>query len=209
MKGSSNMKNKYFVYDNNLLKVIKNYDLSLNEFLVLVYLINNYNNEFNVENISLNTNLSLDIVMESFDKLMRLKLVMLDTTKDLEGKILETINLSNLDREIELAKKEKETKDYETKIYDAFEREFVRTLSPIEYEIINGWLDSKYSEELILEALKEAVYNGATNLKYIDKILYEWHKKGYKTVADIENSRKNQELSNTEVFDYNWLEDDE
>ena len=148
--------------------------------------------------------------MNAFDKLIKLKLVMLDTSKDLEGKIVETINLSNLERELDLIKKEKANKDYETKIYDAFEREFVRTLSPMEYEIINGWLDSKYNEELILGALKEAVYNGVNNLKYIDKILYDWHKKGYKTMEDVENGRrKEKELSNTEMFDYNWLEDDE
>ena len=200
------MKNKYFVYETNLLKVIKNYNLSLNEFLVLVYLINNYSNEFNVENISLNTSLDVEVVMNAFDKLMKLKLVLLDTSHDLEGKIIETVNLCNLEKEMELVKKEKDVKDYETKIYDAFEREFVRT----EYEIINAWLDSKYSEELILGALKEAVYNGATNLKYIDKILYEWHKKGYKTMGDVESDRrKEKDLSNTEVFDYNWLEDDE
>ena len=204
------MKNKYFVYETNLLKVIKNYNLSLNEFLVLVYLINNYSNEFNVENISLNTSLDVEVVMNAFDKLMKLKLVLLDTSHDLEGKIIETVNLCNLEKEMELVKKEKDVKDYETKIYDAFEREFVRTLSPTEYEIINAWLDSKYSEELILGALKEAVYNGATNLKYIDKILYEWHKKGYKTMGDVESDRrKEKDLSNTEVFDYNWLEDDE
>ena len=172
------MKNKYFVYDSNLVKILPRYNLSLNDFLVLVYLTNSYSKEFNVENISLYTNLDMEKVMTSFDKLLQTKLVTLDTSKDLEGKIIETINLDNLERELENLKKVKETKDYETKIYDAFEREFVRTLSPMEYEIINAWLDSKYSEELILGALKEAVYNGATNLKYIDKILYEWHKKG-------------------------------
>ncbi len=204
------MKNKYFVYDSNLVKILPRYNLSLNDFLVLVYLTNSYSKEFNVENISLYTNLDMEKVMTSFDKLLQTKLVTLDTSKDLEGKIIETINLDNLERELEDIKKIKETKDYETKIYDAFEREFVRTLSPTEYEIINAWLDSKYSEELILGALKEAVYNGATNLKYIDKILYEWHKKGYKTMDDVENNRrKEKELNNTEIFDYNWLEDDE
>ena len=204
------MQNKHFVYDSNLLKLLLNYKLTLNDFLVLVYLINSYSNEFNVENISKYTELDLEKVMTSFDNLLQTKLVTLDTSKDLSGKIIETINLDNLEKELDGLKKIKETKDYETKIYDAFEREFVRTLSPMEYEVINGWLDSKYSEELILGALKEAVYNGATNLKYIDKILYEWHKKGYKTMDDVENGRrKDKELNNTEIFDYNWLEDDE
>ena len=204
------MQNKHFVYDSNLLKLLVNYKLTLNDFLVLVYLINSYSNEFNVESISKYTELDLEKVMTSFDNLLQTKLVTLDTSKDLSGKIIETINLDNLEKELEGLKKIKETKDYETKIYDAFEREFVRTLSPMEYEVINGWLDSKYSEELIWGALKEAVYNGATNLKYIDKILYEWHKKGFKTMDDVENSRrKDKELNNTEIFDYNWLEDDE
>ena len=204
------MQNKHFVYDSNLLKLLLNYKLTLNDFLVLVYLINSYSNEFNVESISKYTELDLEKVMTSFDNLLQTKLVTLDTSKDLSGKIIETINLDNLEKELDGLKKIKETKDYETKIYDAFEREFVRTLSPMEYEVINGWLDSKYSEELILGALKEAVYNGATNLKYIDKILYEWHKKGYKTMDDVENGRrKDKELNNTEIFDYNWLEDDE
>lgn len=204
------MQNKHFVYDSNLLKLLLNYKLTLNDFLVLVYLINSYSNEFNVESISKYTELDLEKVMTSFDNILQTKLVTLDTSKDLSGKIIETINLDNLEKELENLKKIKETKDYETKIYDAFEREFVRTLSPMEYEVINGWLDSKYSEELILGALKEAVYNGATNLKYIDKILYEWHKKGYKTMDDVENGRrKDKELNNTEIFDYNWLEDDE
>ena len=204
------MQNKHFVYDSNLLKLLLNYKLTLNDFLVLVYLINSYSNEFNVESISKYTELDLEKVMTSFDNILQTKLVTLDTSKDLSGKIIETINLDNLEKELDGLKKIKETKDYETKIYDAFEREFVRTLSPMEYEVINGWLDSKYSEELILGALKEAVYNGATNLKYIDKILYEWHKKGYKTMNDVENDRrKDKELNNTEIFDYNWLEDDE
>ena len=57
--------------------------------------------------------------------------------------------------------------------------------------------------------------NGVTNLIYIDKILYEWEKKGYKNKEDIEKSRqnfrRNQEIKKAkkEVFDYNWLEDND
>ena len=47
----------------------------------------------------------------------------------------------------------------------------------MEYEIINAWLLKGFSEELVLGALKEAVYNGVSSLRYIDKILFEWQKK--------------------------------
>ena len=57
----------------------------------------------------------------------------------------------------------------------------------MEYEIINAWLEKSYSEEMIIGALKEAVYNGVNNLRYIDKILYEWSKKGFKNMNDVSN----------------------
>ena len=97
----------------------------------------------------------------------------------------------------------------DSNIYSVFETEFARTLSPMEYEIITGWLDNGYSEELIKLALKEATYNGVNNLRYIDKIIYEWGRKGIKTKEDVENDRRkfksNNSNKNKELFDYDWL----
>ena len=59
----------------------------------------------------------------------------------------------------------------------------------MEYEIIKGWISDKFSYEIIVKALKEAVYNQVTNLNYIDKILYDWNKKGIKNKE--KNSIKN------------------
>ena len=50
--------------------------------------------------------------------------------------------------------------------------------------------ENNISEDLIKEAVKEAVLNGVSNLKYIDKILYEWGKTGIKTVRDVEDNRR-------------------
>ena len=51
-------------------------------------------------------------------------------------------------------------------------------------------------------------------INYIDKILYEWGKKGIKTKLDVENNRKNfkenqSKKEKLELFDYDWLEDTE
>ena len=102
---------------------------------------------------------------------------------------------------------EEEKKD--NNIFDIFEKEFGRTLSPMEYEIINTWLDN-FKENTIVLALKEATYNGVSNLRYIDKILYEWQKKGIKTEEDIINNKKNfvSKKENKETFDYDWLNDE-
>jgi DNA replication protein len=68
-----------------------------------------------------------------------------------------------------------------------------------------------YTEELINLALKEAVYNGALNLRYVDKVLFEWKKKGIhdKTTYDknkeqFQNSKK-EIRPKKELLDYDWL----
>ena len=93
-------------------------------------------------------------------------------------------------------------------IYNIIEEEFGRTLSPIEYETISGWLNAKIDESLIKEALKEAVLNGVNNLKYIDKILYEWTKKGYKKSSDVKK-RPKKEPEEIELFSYDWLDEND
>ena len=84
-------------------------------------------------------------------------------------------------------------------------------LKKVDNEIINAWQDSNINEETIVLALKEAVYNGVTNLRYIDKILNEWGKKGIKTQADLDNSRKVSRPKQEEIpdIDYDWLTDEE
>ena len=79
-----------------------------------------------------------------------------------------------------------------TSLFEMFEQEFGRTLSPMEYEIINGWINDNFSEELIIEALKEATFNGVSSLRYIDRILLEWKKKNIKTKQDVQKTQKKQ-----------------
>ena len=50
---------------------------------------------------------------------------------------------------------------------------------------------------MIVNALNEAVINGSPNVRYIDRIIYEWSKK---------NSKSDQE-EYKELFDYDWLGD--
>jgi DNA replication protein len=97
----------------------------------------------------------------------------------------------------------------DTSIFNVFEEELGRTLSPMEYEHIKGWVTSLKNDELIKAALKEAVLNGVSSFRYIDTILNEWVKKGYKSKEDIlrdkENYRKNKK--SVETFDMDWLND--
>ena len=96
-------------------------------------------------------------------------------------------------------------------IFSLFEQELGRTLSPMEVEIIKEWIQAGISQELIKEALKEAIYNNVRNLKYVDRILFSWQQKGIKNKEDIIKDKKNYRKTqkNLEpIYDYNWLEDE-
>jgi len=68
-------------------------------------------------------------------------------------------------------------------LYSIFEQEFARPLSPMEYETITGWIErDQYPEPLIVLALKEAVFAGKVNFRYIDRILLEWQRNSIRTV---------------------------
>ncbi|WP_211744964.1 DnaD domain-containing protein [Paenibacillus sp. Marseille-Q4541] len=74
----------------------------------------------------------------------------------------------------------------EKNMFRVFEKEFGRPLSPMEYETISGWMDQdRYPEELILLALKEAVFAGKVHFRYIDRILLEWSRNRVKTTEDV------------------------
>lgn len=72
-------------------------------------------------------------------------------------------------------------------IYSYIEQEFGRTLSPTEYEYISHWEDN----EITRYAIKNAVLNGAYNLKYINNTLENWKKKNLNTLQKIQEDEKN------------------
>lgn len=203
------MKEKNLVVPSYVLEVVNKLKLDIKEFLLLIYFWNFYDNSFDVEVISKVIKLNENDILGAFNSLMGKKLITLDSIKDTNGKINEIINLDNLymmlDQSIHEVKKEQEKID----IYTTFETEFGRPISSMEYEIIRAWLEKGFSEELILGALKEAVYNGVNNLRYIDKILYEWQRKGYKSMSEVSNRNNNSSTEAKELFDYNWLDDNE
>lgn len=102
-------------------------------------------------------------------------------------------------------------KTIDSNIFAVFEQELGRTLSPYEIKIIREWLENGISEELIKEALKEAIFNNVRNLKYIDRILFNWRSKGIKTKEDIIKEKKNYRKPSKQIekiYDYNWLEEE-
>lgn len=88
------------------------------------------------------------------------------------------------------------------KIFESIEKEFGRTLSPLEMESISQWIDlDHYTPRVIELALKEAVLNQVYNLKYMDRILRNWEQRNLKMPQQIEdyNRRRTQSSSESET----------
>ena len=105
----------------------------------------------------------------------------------------------------------KEEFDEKDEIFDILQKEVGLQLSFVEVEIVKAW---NYDKDIIKEAIKEAVKNNVASIRYIDKVLYTWSKKGIKTKEDLEKSKmgfreKEEKDKKIDVFDYDWMEDDE
>ncbi|MEW6446713.1 MAG: DnaD domain protein [Bacillota bacterium] len=79
-------------------------------------------------------------------------------------------------------------------LYQAFEKEFGRPLSPIEAEQVLKWR-REMTPVLVLEALRRAVLLGKRNFKYIGTILLEWQKSNLRTLAEVEEYDQHFEAS--------------
>ncbi|KKF48261.1 DnaD domain-containing protein [Streptococcus uberis] len=83
-------------------------------------------------------------------------------------------------------------------IVSEFERELGRFLSPFELEDLEKTVkEDKTDIDLIREALKEAVFNGKTNWKYIQAILRNWRKEGITNLYQVEERKRAREEANT------------
>lgn len=189
-------KSKDFVINSNIVKCIKSLDISLDEFLLILYFIN-ISCELDTDNIKDKLGFDEETVFNTFNSLVNKKYIEMDV-KNTNGTIVEMIKLDPFYDRLALNKK---TDDNSSDIYSLFERELGRTLSSFEYEIINKWLEKGIDEDMIKKALKEAILNGVTNFKYIDKIIYDWSKNNVKQI------KKKETLE--DLFDYDWLDDNE
>lgn len=81
--------------------------------------------------------------------------------------------------------------DAEEDVYFIFEKEFARPLTPMEGETITAWLETDgYPKPLVLLALKEAVFAGKLNFRYIDRILLEWQRNRVRTAEQAKEFTK-------------------
>ncbi|WP_241242782.1 DnaD domain-containing protein [Paenibacillus whitsoniae] len=176
-----------------LLKHYRGMQLSEIDVMTLIHLIGFVDKEKKsfptIEEIQARMSAAPELVIASLQKLIHERFIAIDEKTDEATRLIsEEYNLKPL--YLKLAKRvaEQQLKElaairpsapFEDKtarnIFTAFESEFARPLTPMELETISNWLDrDQYKEELILSALKEAVFAGKVHFRYIDRILLDW-----------------------------------
>ena len=82
-------------------------------------------------------------------------------------------------------------------LVETFQQELGRLLTPFEIEDLSKTVkEDGIKEDLIKEALREAVLNGKPNWKYIQAILRNWRHEGIQSVAQVEAKRAEREANN-------------
>ena len=204
------IQNRDIVIPRLLFMNYKALELTEQELILIIYILNT-SEIFNPKQISNDLNITLNNVMELMEDLTSKGIIKLELKKI--GNIRnEYINLDGLYEKLTFKILNKEEPEKQSNIYSIFEEEFGRPISAMEVEIISAWIENGTSEETIKLALKEATYNGVTNLRYIDRIISEWSKKGIKTQEDVEKSRMNfrqkkEAQPKNDILNYDWLND--
>lgn len=205
------LRDKNYVVPSYILENYTKLNIGIDSFVILIYLINSEEPiTFDIKKISQTLNIEKKSAMLAIEELKKKTLINVKLEENKEKKLEENIYLTPLYEKVFMDIIDK-PEEKEENIYSSFEEEFGRTLSPIEYELINSW-NELYSKEIILEALKESVLSGVKNLKYVDRILFEWNKKGIKSLEQI---RKDKEIfakkkqSNIEIPDFDWVNDEQ
>lgn len=111
------------------------------------------------------------------------------------------LNINNLDNSTKLNNLDNKEELIFSNIFSTIEKNFGRTIAPLECDVIKSWVGNNISEELIVYATQIAVCNNACSIKYIDRILEGWQRKKITTLelAKKENEKfKNKKESKTD-----------
>lgn len=201
-----------------LLEYYRKLRLSENELAVILmidHLLGQKNSLVTPDLLSLKMSLSPKELDTIFVNLIERNFLIFDTGKKIK------VSLKPLKKKLYEVFEESLAKEHETKIseektkvlqniYQVFEKELNRPLSPLEFSLIGEWVDHGYSDKKIIEALRVALSKGKKTLRSVDKILLQWQARD-----DIEKSGStaikddwDKDIEKTmEIIKTKWLDD--
>ena len=165
-----------------LLEYYRKLKLNENELAVILmidHLLGQKNSLVTPDLLSLKMSLSASELDKIFVSLIERGFLIFDTGKKIK------VSLKPLKKKLYEVFEESLAKEHETKlseektkvlqnIYQVFEKELSRPLSPLEFSLIGEWVDHGFTDEKIIEALRVALSKGKKTLKSVDKILLQW-----------------------------------
>ncbi len=178
-------------------KMLPNLNITLDSFIFLMFLRGRGGNIiFDIPYLSKSLGVSDKTIMNYVSELTTNGLLDIKVVKNDKGIMEEFINMDGFYEKLGLNIVNKtneeinESKNDTSDIFDILAKEIGKQLSPMEIELVKAWKESGYSDDLIKEAIKEAVLSNVASLRYIDKILYTWDRDGLKTVEDVQKNKK-------------------
>ena len=174
-----------------LLEYYKKLRLSENDAMVILmidHLLEQKNTLITPDLLSLKMNISSKELDKILVNLLERDLIVYDmgkkvkvSLKSLHKKLYETFQVA-LSKEQESLVSEKKAA-YLKNIYEVFEKQLNRTLSPLEFSMIGEWVNDGFDDETIIRALNEALSKGKKTIRSVDRILVQ-----YKAKEDMEKT---------------------
>ena len=163
-----------------LLEYYKELNLTENEVIVILmisHLIEQGNEFVTNDLLALKMNLSINEIDVSLSSLFTKGYVefltdgekvytSIDKIKQITYKMFEKSLFTD-----EENKENEELERIREKVYERFMKEFNRSLSPIEIDRIENWINDKVDENIIIDSLLEAKKRKKLSINYIDKII--------------------------------------
>ncbi len=185
---------------------------------VLNHLLKQHNDIIKAEDLSFKMNLDSRRIDEILSVLVKKNIINLEfsdskTKLSLKPLKLKLLNQFKMDIIHEEENQKEEVAKQVQNVYEILEKELKRTLSPVEISRIQEWFTMNYTEDEIINAIKDLIVtNKKVTIKAIDKKLLakakaeEINKEGVTTLSD--NWSKSLE-DTIKLAKTKWLNDDE
>jgi DNA replication protein len=201
-----------------LIEYYKKLRLTENELSVILmieHLLQQKNTLITPDLLSMKMNLDVKEIDKIFVVLIERGLLVFDTGKKIKvslkplyKKLLDTFTQEMV--EDDEAKNDKEKAEAISSVKEAFEKEYKRSLSPLENSLIDDWIAHGYPAERIIDAMKECLSKGKRTFKSIDKLLLQWQARDdiEKTGVSATSDKWDKNIEETlKIAKAKWIDD--
>ncbi|MDR0831432.1 MAG: DnaD domain protein [Bacillales bacterium] len=207
------MDNNIISFEKALINYYRELDLSENEVVILLlinYCLESGTSYVPPSIIILKMKISMDDLQVYYVNLMNKGYVIniVDGTKKMQTSLK---GIKDALTKIFLSSYKENTNEFKS-IFEIVEKEFGRTFSPPEIDIIKSWIEYGFTQDLIVQALSDATSSKYKTIGNVDKILRSYRireeirNEGGTTISDKWD--KNIEETN-KITTKTWLDDDE